>query len=143
MRVASLYAPRMSRGRHSRPRARGGGLATLLAIALAGGAVAVGLNSPSTATLRLCVIGGAAIGAIGLLLVARLQRVSSRSLARTEDRLRVLNLIADLTTRDFGGYHAVLAVHAEGSIEAEKLQILRAYDPRAALAYARRLAGLD
>ena len=55
----------------------------------------------------------------------------------------MLNLIADLTTRDFGGYHAVLAVHAEGSIEAEKLQILRAYDPRAALAYARRLAGLD
>jgi len=92
VRVASLYAPRMSRGRHSRPRARGGGLATLLAIDLAGGAVAVGLNSPSTATLRLCVIGGAAIGAIGLLLVARLQRVSSRSLARTEDRLRVLEL---------------------------------------------------
>jgi aromatic ring hydroxylase len=66
-----------------------------------------------------------------------------RAAAPAEDRLRVLNLIADLTTRDFGGYHAVLAVHAEGSIEAEKLQILRAYDPRAALAYARRLAGLD
>ena len=45
--------------------------------------------------------------------------------------------------RDFGGYHAVLAVHAEGSIEAEKMQILRAYDPSDALAYARRLAGLD
>lgn len=80
----------MSRGRHSRPRARGGGLASLLAIALAGGAVAVGLTSPSTATLRLCVIAGAAVGAIGLLLVARMQRVSSRALARTEDRLRVL-----------------------------------------------------
>ena len=87
---SSIYAPRMSRGRHSRPRARGGGLATLLALALAGGAVAVGLASPTTATLRLCVIGGAAIGAVGLLLLARLQRVSSRALARTEDRLRVL-----------------------------------------------------
>jgi len=80
----------MSRGRHTRPRARGGGLATLLALALAGGAVAVGLSTATTATLRLCVIGGAAVGAIGLLLIGRLQRVSSRALARTEDRLRVL-----------------------------------------------------
>ena len=56
----------------------------------------------------------------------------------------MMNLISDLTARDLGGYHAVLAVHAEGSIEAEKMQILRslrrADEP---LAYARRLAGLD
>jgi len=37
----------------------------------------------------------------------------------------------------------VLAVHAEGSIEAEKLQIYRAYEPGRAVAYARRLANLD
>ncbi len=38
----------------------------------------------------------------------------------------------------------MLAVHAEGSIEAEKMQIFRAYDADAArIAYARRLAGLD
>ena len=43
----------------------------------------------------------------------------------------MINLISDLTVRDFGGYHAVLAVHAEGSIEAEKMQIFRAYDPAA------------
>jgi aromatic ring hydroxylase len=60
-----------------------------------------------------------------------------------EERLRVMHLIADLTARDFGGYHAVLAVHAEGSIEAEKLQIVRSYDREAAVAYARRLARLD
>ena len=48
--------------------------------------------------------------------------------ASAEERLRVMHLISDLTARDFGGYHAVLAVHAEGSIEAEKLQIVRAYD---------------
>ena len=65
-----------------------------------------------------------------------------RGKAPAEDRLRVLHLIADLTARDFGGYHAVLAVHAEGSIEAEKMQIFRAYDAAPALAYARRLAGL-
>ncbi len=82
----------MSHGRHSRPRARGGGLAAFLALALAGGAVAVALRAPSTTLLRLCVIGGAAVGAVGLLLLARLQRVSSRSLARTEDRLRALEL---------------------------------------------------
>jgi 4-hydroxybutyryl-CoA dehydratase/vinylacetyl-CoA-Delta-isomerase len=62
--------------------------------------------------------------------------------APAEDRLRVINLIADLTTRDFGGYHAVLAVHAEGSIEAEKMQIFRSYAADEPLAYARRLAGL-
>ena len=86
------YAPRMSHGRHTRPRARGGGLASLLALALVGGAVAVGLHAPSTTLLRVCLIGGAAVGAIGLLMLARLQRVSSRSLARTEERLRVLEL---------------------------------------------------
>jgi aromatic ring hydroxylase len=62
--------------------------------------------------------------------------------APAEDRLRLLNTISDLTARDFGGYHAVLAVHAEGSIEAEKMQIYRAYEPGRAVAYARRLAGL-
>src|SRR3954468_14935794 len=63
--------------------------------------------------------------------------------APAEERLRLLNTISDLTARDFGGYHAVLAVHAEGSIEAEKMQIYRAYEPGRALAYARRLANID
>lgn len=62
--------------------------------------------------------------------------------APADDRLRVVNLIADLTTRDFGGYQAVLAVHAEGSIEAEKMQIFRSYAADEPIAYARRLAGL-
>ena len=53
----------------------------------------------------------------------------------------MINLISDLTVRDFGGYHAVLAVHAEGSIEAEKMQIFRAYDASRAIGLARRLAG--
>ena len=58
----------------------------------------------------------------------------------------MMNLISDLTARDLGGYHAVLAVHAEGSLEAEKLQMLRSYTANrapAAVAYARKLAGLD
>ena len=60
-----------------------------------------------------------------------------------KDRLRMLNLIQDLTVGDFGGYQQVLAVHAEGSLEAEKLAIFRSYDPRPAISYARRLAGLE
>ena len=63
-----------------------------------------------------------------------------RAASDAEPRMRMLHLISDLTARDFAGYHSVLAVHAEGSIEAEKMQILRAYDPRRASAYARRLA---
>jgi len=57
-----------------------------------------------------------------------------------EERLRLMHLISDLTARDFGGYQAVLAAHAEGSLEAEKLQLLRSYDSGPAAAYARRLA---
>jgi aromatic ring hydroxylase len=60
-----------------------------------------------------------------------------------EERLRLLNTISDMTVRDFGGYQAVLAVHAEGSIEAEKMQVFRSYDARRAVSYARRLAGID
>jgi len=42
-----------------------------------------------------------------------------------EARLRLLNLISDVTTSQLGGYHVVLAIHAEGSLEAEKLTIYR------------------
>jgi aromatic ring hydroxylase len=66
-----------------------------------------------------------------------------RAAAPAEERLRLLNTISDLTVRDFGGYHAVLAVHAEGSIEAEKMQIFRSYDAARAVGYARRLAGIE
>ncbi|MGH2608411.1 MAG: 4-hydroxyphenylacetate 3-hydroxylase N-terminal domain-containing protein [Tepidiformaceae bacterium] len=59
-----------------------------------------------------------------------------------EARVRALNMVSDLTTGDFGGYHAVLAIHAEGSLEAEKLMIYRAYDGRRTLEYAKQLAGL-
>jgi aromatic ring hydroxylase len=59
-----------------------------------------------------------------------------------EARTRAMNMVSDLTTGDFGGYHAVLAIHAEGSLEAEKLMITRSYDSRRALAYAKKIAGL-
>ncbi|MGI8925233.1 MAG: 4-hydroxyphenylacetate 3-hydroxylase N-terminal domain-containing protein [Tepidiformaceae bacterium] len=59
-----------------------------------------------------------------------------------EARTRAMNMVSDLTTGDFGGYHAVLAIHAEGSLEAEKLMISRAYDGRRTLEYAKKIAGL-
>src|SRR5438105_7191216 len=59
-----------------------------------------------------------------------------------EKRLRLLNLISDLTASDFGGYQEVLAVHAEGGFEAEKLQAYREYDFKTVAAYARKLAGV-
>lgn len=59
------------------------------------------------------------------------------------ERLALLNLASDLCARDYAGYQGVLAIHAEGSIEAEKLLIYRSYDPTPAVALARQLAGLD
>jgi aromatic ring hydroxylase len=66
-----------------------------------------------------------------------------RASSPAEARVRMMHMISDLTARDFGGYHAVLAVHAEGSIEAEKMQILRAYDRKRTTQYVRRLARID
>lgn len=59
-----------------------------------------------------------------------------------EDRLRAINMVSDLTTSELGGYHAVLAIHAEGSVEAEKLVIMRDYDTDGAMNYARRMSGI-
>jgi aromatic ring hydroxylase len=53
-----------------------------------------------------------------------------------------MNMVSDLTTGDFGGYHTVLAIHAEGSLEAEKLMISRAYNAKRAVDYAKHLAGI-
>jgi aromatic ring hydroxylase len=57
-----------------------------------------------------------------------------------KERLQVLNLIQDITASDFGGYQAVLALHAEGSMEAEKLQLYREYDWQKASTFARKMA---
>ncbi|MGW5518842.1 4-hydroxyphenylacetate 3-hydroxylase N-terminal domain-containing protein [Nocardia africana] len=59
-----------------------------------------------------------------------------------EERLRIANFVSDLAVRTYGGYQRVLATHAEGSFEAEKLQILRSYDAGPATDYVRELAGL-
>lgn len=55
------------------------------------------------------------------------------------ERVALINLVSDLTTGEFGGYQEVLAIHAEGSLEAEKLMIVRSHDPEPAIAFARSL----
>jgi aromatic ring hydroxylase len=59
-----------------------------------------------------------------------------------KERLKALSLVRDLVASEFGAYQEVLAVHAEGSLEAEKLMLFRSYDRWPAVEYVRRLAGL-
>ncbi len=59
-----------------------------------------------------------------------------------EQRLRAINLVKELTATDFAGYQTVLAIHAEGSIEAEKLAMVREHDSARCLALAKQLAGI-
>src|SRR6185436_9290866 len=58
------------------------------------------------------------------------------------ERLKALALVKDLVASEFGAYQEVLAVHAEGSLEAEKLMLFRSYDAKPALDFVRGLAGL-
>ncbi len=69
--------------------------------------------------------------------------LGGRSGVGGRERTLAMNMVSDLTTGEFGGYHEVLAIHAEGSLEAEKLMIYRAYDAQKALRYAKELAGLS
>ena len=60
-----------------------------------------------------------------------------------ENRLRMINLVRDLTASDFGGYNEILQIHAEGSIEASKLTLLREYDARGCVELARKIANVS
>ena len=66
-----------------------------------------------------------------------------RSGVSSSERLRAINFVKELTSSDYGGYQEVLAVHAEGSLEAEKLMVARAYDAERTLSLVRRMAGID
>ncbi len=59
-----------------------------------------------------------------------------------EARLRVMNLLRDLVASDLGGYLEVLAIHAEGSLEAQKLTVLMDYDLERLKRLAAEAAGL-
>lgn len=57
------------------------------------------------------------------------------------ERLKMLYLAQDLVASELAAYHQVLAVHAEGSIEAEKMTIVQNYPLKEAMQEAARLAG--
>ncbi len=61
----------------------------------------------------------------------------------TIDRVKVINLIRDLAASDFGGYHELLAIHAEGSLEAQKITIFRGYDLLQCMQVAKKVAGIE
>jgi 4-hydroxybutyryl-CoA dehydratase / vinylacetyl-CoA-Delta-isomerase len=57
--------------------------------------------------------------------------------------VRAMNFVKELTSSDYGGYQEVLAIHAEGSLEAEKLMISRAYDAKRSLGLVKQMAGIE
>jgi 4-hydroxybutyryl-CoA dehydratase / vinylacetyl-CoA-Delta-isomerase len=59
------------------------------------------------------------------------------------DRLKAMNLVKELTTTDFAGYQTVLAIHAEGSIEAEKLAMVREHDSARCKSLVKQMAGIS
>jgi aromatic ring hydroxylase len=58
-------------------------------------------------------------------------------------RLKLFNLIRDIAASDFGGYHEVLAIHAEGSLEAQKITITRGFDVERCKRLAKEIAGIE
>jgi len=68
--------------------------------------------------------------------------LGGRKGVKVEDRLKAINLVKELTATDFAGYQAVLAIHAEGSIEAEKLAMAREHDSARCISLAKMLAGI-
>jgi aromatic ring hydroxylase len=69
--------------------------------------------------------------------------LGGRAAVGAEDRLRVINLIRDLVASDLGGYLEVLAIHAEGSLETQKLTVLMDYDLTPLKQAAARAAGVS
>ena len=45
-----------------------------------------------------------------------------------ERRTRAMKLIRDIAASGFGGYQEILSIHAEGSLAAQRITILRDYD---------------
>ena len=95
---------------------------------IAGGLVVTGpaeedLENPETRAYIERFLGGAGVGA--------------------EARLKAINLVRDLTASTFGGYNELLAIHAEGSLETQKITILRDYDVERCLQLAKEAIGVE
>ena len=58
------------------------------------------------------------------------------------DRLRVMKLAKDLTASEYGGLAQVAAIHAEGSLEAQRISILRECNTDELVEYAKKVCGV-
>ncbi len=63
--------------------------------------------------------------------------------ANGEDHVRLWHLIGDLAADAKAGHKAVLALHAEGSLAAQKMMTMRNYDFDAAKQYVKELSGIS
>jgi aromatic ring hydroxylase len=61
----------------------------------------------------------------------------------TENRLKLFNLIRDIAASDFGGYQEILSIHAEGSLEAQKITIYREFDMKPCVEFVKKVANIN
>ena len=69
--------------------------------------------------------------------------LAGRKGVKTEDRLRVMKLIRDLTATGYAGEGYVGTLHGEGSIEAQKISLYREYDIGRCVDYVKELLKID
>lgn len=60
-----------------------------------------------------------------------------------DQRIKAINLIRDIAVSGFGGYQEILSIHAEGSLAAQRITILREYDLTMCVELAKRAAQID
>ncbi len=60
-----------------------------------------------------------------------------------DQRLRLLNLVRDLTADAYGGKMMVTTLHAEGSMAAQKMMTLRGYDFETSEDMVKTIAGIS
>ena len=65
----------------------------------------------------------------------------TKSTVDVETRMRIYNLIRDLTADAYGGWHLVVALQAGGGLSAQRFMMNRIYDMESAKAMALAAAG--
>lgn len=68
--------------------------------------------------------------------------LSTKPSVKVEDRMRVYNLIRDMTADAFGGWNLVVALQAGGGLTAQRAMMNRTYDMGSAKALAQAMAGI-
>jgi 4-hydroxybutyryl-CoA dehydratase / vinylacetyl-CoA-Delta-isomerase len=69
--------------------------------------------------------------------------LAGRKGEKTEDRLKVMKLIRDLTATGYAGEGYVGTLHGEGSIEAQKISLYREYNINRCVDYVKELLKIE